>query len=217
MVTNANANDDREQAMEKTRLGMAAFIQRHRERDTAAQFDIDVMHRARVLDATMAGKVLFEIELGYEYSNSQGSLRLTRISDSRADLLLRRPSLDRKLARCSIRTDLCLHAPAANDDGGKGAVCQAHGDLNPTLDADLTSRTGPPGGVTRALNVTCLRPLPLPTTFRVLCEIVQHGRSLSLARGSIQSVDGQKIYATCEHHKAKPPPPQAAAAGGAKL
>ena len=36
----------------------------------AQQFDIDVMRRAKVVDATMAGTMAVALELGYEYSNS---------------------------------------------------------------------------------------------------------------------------------------------------
>lgn len=63
---------------------------------------------------------------------------------------------------------------------------------------------GPPGGVTRALNLTYLRPLMLPATVKVYCEVVQHGRSASLAKGTIMSLDGNRLYATCEHHKIQP-------------
>ena len=58
-----------------------------------------------------------------------------------------------------------------------------------------------PAGVTRALNVSYLRPFTLPATCRIECEVVHHGRLLSLVRGSMKSADGKKVYATCEHHK----------------
>ena len=64
-------------------------------------------------------------------------------------------------------------------------------------------RFAPPGGMTRALNMTYLRPLPLPATIRVQSEVIQNSRSTGLARGSILSKDGKKTYFTCEHHKIK--------------
>lgn len=70
--------------------------------------------------------------------------------------------------------------------------------------AGLRDQYAPPGGLTRALNITYLRPLPLPSTIRIKVMIVQHGRSMSLVRGNIVSRDGQKIYFTCEHHKFNP-------------
>ncbi|KAF2236132.1 hypothetical protein EV356DRAFT_498986, partial [Viridothelium virens] len=56
---------------------------------------------------------------------------------------------------------------------------------------------GPPGGVSRALNVTYLRPIPIPGTVRVHCEVIQNGNSVTFSRGSIISPDGKKCYATC--------------------
>ncbi|MCJ1415870.1 hypothetical protein MMC32_002204 [Xylographa parallela] len=106
----------------------------------AQQFDIDVMRRAKVVDATMAGTMAVALELG-------------------AGL-----------------------ASRALMDG-------------------FESSPAPPGGVTRALNLTYLRPLRLPATVRIQTEVVQHGRSVSLAKGAILSLDGKTLYATCEHHK----------------
>ena len=59
----------------------------------------------------------------------------------------------------------------------------------------------PPGGVSRSINITYLRPLPLPSTVRVKAKVVQLGRSMSLVRGDLTSKDGEKVYFTCEHHK----------------
>lgn len=36
------------------------------------QFGIDVMQRARLLDATMDGMTVFELDIGHEYSNANG-------------------------------------------------------------------------------------------------------------------------------------------------
>ena len=58
-----------------------------------------------------------------------------------------------------------------------------------------------PGGITRSLNVTYLRPLPLPATIWVKSQVVQHGRSVSLVGGTITSQGGGTVYFTCEHHK----------------
>lgn len=66
----------------------------------------------------------------------------------------------------------------------------------------------PPGGVTRSLNVTYIRPLQLPATIRVESRILQMGEMASLAVGSITRAGSPKKYCICEHHKLR------AAAGG---
>ncbi|MCJ1436727.1 hypothetical protein MMC27_006109 [Xylographa pallens] len=113
------------QAIEKAQAALDDFVSRYRARNGEPQFDIDVMRRAKIVDATMAGTLAVALELG----------------------------------------------PA------------------------------PPGGVTRALNLTYLRPVLLPAVVRIEAEVMQHGRSVSLSKGAILSPDGKKLYATCEHHK----------------
>lgn len=59
----------------------------------------------------------------------------------------------------------------------------------------------PPGGVTRSMNITYLRPLFLPATVLVESEVLQAGRSATIVRGSICSSDRKQKYMVCEHHK----------------
>lgn len=66
---------------------------------------------------------------------------------------------------------------------------------------DLHDEVNPPGGVTRSISITYLRPLPLPTIIRVEAKVIQTGRSVSLVRGNITSRDGEKVYFTGEQHK----------------
>lgn len=54
-------------------------------------------------------------------------------------------------------------------------------------------RVLPPGLFTRAMNITYLRPLPLPATIRVVSEVVRHGRSMSLVRGRSQIKAGRRF------------------------
>jgi len=61
------------------------------------------------------------------------------------------------------------------------------------------------GGVTRALNISYLKPIPLNTTVRLQSVVVQHGRTMALIRGTMESVDGKTIYAVCDHHKVNVP------------
>ncbi|MCJ1383494.1 hypothetical protein MMC17_006608 [Xylographa soralifera] len=81
----------------------------------------------------------------------------------------------------------------------------------------LADAPSPPGGITRALNLTYLRPLRLPASVRIQAEVVQHGRSVSLAKGSILSPYGKKLYATCEHHKVAAAAQRSADGGGSRL
>ena len=61
------------------------------------------------------------------------------------------------------------------------------------------------GGVTRALNITYLRPVPIETTVLFRSWVVQHGRTMALIRGEMTSEDGKKVFATLEHHKVNTP------------
>ena len=51
------------------------------------------------------------------------------------------------------------------------------------------------------MNLTYLRPLYLPATVRIQCQVIQNGRSARLVRGAVTSRDGKVVYSTCEHHK----------------
>jgi acyl-coenzyme A thioesterase 13 len=31
--------------------------------------------------------------------------------------------------------------------------------------------------------------------------VVQHGRTMALIRGTLESLDGKTVYAVCDHHK----------------
>lgn len=61
------------------------------------------------------------------------------------------------------------------------------------------------GGVTRSLNVSYLRAVPVGSTVRVVSELVQHGRTMAFLRGRMESLDGKTLYASCEHHKVNVP------------
>ncbi|KAK2750344.1 hypothetical protein FQN57_003824 [Myotisia sp. PD_48] len=43
------------------------------------------------------------------------------------------------------------------------------------------------------------------TRIRIKCSVIQHGRTMALLRGTIESVDGKIVYATAEHHKVAVP------------
>ncbi|KAF1809833.1 hypothetical protein P152DRAFT_461229 [Eremomyces bilateralis CBS 781.70] len=57
------------------------------------------------------------------------------------------------------------------------------------------------GGVTRSLNISYLRGVPLKSTVRIRSWVVQYGRTMAMIRSEMTSEDGKTVYATCEHHK----------------
>lgn len=57
------------------------------------------------------------------------------------------------------------------------------------------------GGVTRTLNISYLKGVPLGTTVKITSQVMQVGRTMALIRGTMSSLDGKTIYCTCEHHK----------------
>lgn len=61
------------------------------------------------------------------------------------------------------------------------------------------------GGVTRSLNISYLRAVPIGTTVRLRSWVVQHGRTMAMIRGEMTSLDGKTVYCTAEHHKVNIP------------
>ncbi|RFU33396.1 hypothetical protein B7463_g2952, partial [Scytalidium lignicola] len=61
------------------------------------------------------------------------------------------------------------------------------------------------GGVTRTLNISYLKAVPIGTTVRLHSEVTQAGRTMAMIRGTMTSVDGKTIYCTAEHHKVAVP------------
>lgn len=65
----------------------------------------------------------------------------------------------------------------------------------------------PNSGVTRTLNVVCLRPAPRGSVVDIECDIVQIGKRLCALRGIMRAVgpDGAEgqgaVLMTCEHGK----------------
>ncbi|KAL9059137.1 MAG: hypothetical protein Q9162_001355 [Coniocarpon cinnabarinum] len=63
------------------------------------------------------------------------------------------------------------------------------------------------GGVTRNLNISYLRGIPLNSTVLFRSRVIQHGKTAALIYGEALSEDGKKVYATAEHHKINVPMP----------
>ncbi|KAH8704033.1 HotDog domain-containing protein [Talaromyces proteolyticus] len=61
------------------------------------------------------------------------------------------------------------------------------------------------GGVSRTLNISYLKGIPLGTKVCIRCQVEQHGRTMALLSGYFESLDGKTKYATVEHHKVHVP------------
>jgi acyl-coenzyme A thioesterase 13 len=61
-------------------------------------------------------------------------------------------------------------------------------------------------GVTRSLNVSYMRPVPIGSTVRVVSTVTHAGKRLASIRGELRDMQG-KLLAFCEHLKATNDPP----------
>ncbi|KAI3329501.1 HotDog domain-containing protein [Ustulina deusta] len=86
-------------------------------------------------------------------------------------------------------------------------------DICTTFPLQMMSRPGfwQYGGVSRTLNVTYLRPVPVGTTVDVECEVVHAGQRLSSLRGVMRTATTDEtkgpVLAICEHGKVNTDPP----------
>ncbi|KAK7981237.1 hypothetical protein PG989_013694 [Apiospora arundinis] len=66
-------------------------------------------------------------------------------------------------------------------------------------------------GVSRTLNCTYLRPVPIGATIDIQCEAIQHGAKMAVTRGMMRAVkpDGSlgPVLTICEHGKFNTDPP----------
>ncbi|KAM0431843.1 hypothetical protein ACHAPT_005094 [Fusarium lateritium] len=72
-----------------------------------------------------------------------------------------------------------------------------------TLPIALVNRPGfwQSMGVSRTLNVTYMRPVPVGEEVLIECEIIQVGRKLATLRGTMRRRSDGLLMATCEHGK----------------
>ncbi|KAG9196124.1 acyl-coenzyme A thioesterase 13 [Alternaria panax] len=61
------------------------------------------------------------------------------------------------------------------------------------------------GGVTRSLNLSYLKAVPINTRVRLNSKVVSVGKQMAMIRGDMTSVDGKTTYCTVEHHKVNVP------------
>ncbi|KAL2367811.1 hypothetical protein RJZ57_007816 [Blastomyces gilchristii] len=60
-------------------------------------------------------------------------------------------------------------------------------------------------GVTRSLNISYLKAVPIGSIVYIRTNVIQHGRTMALIGATMESKDGKIIYATAEHHKVHTP------------
>lgn len=61
--------------------------------------------------------------------------------------------------------------------------------------------------MTRSLNISYLRAIPLGTNVRINSKVIQAGGTMALIQGEMVSLDSKTTYATVEHHKVRVPTP----------
>lgn len=61
------------------------------------------------------------------------------------------------------------------------------------------------GGVTRTLNISYLKAVPIGTTVRLASRVTSVGKQMAMIRGEMTSLDGSITYCTVEHHKVNVP------------
>jgi acyl-coenzyme A thioesterase 13 len=61
------------------------------------------------------------------------------------------------------------------------------------------------GGVTRTLNISYLKAVPIGTKVRLHSKVVGVGKQMAMIRGDMKSLDGKTTYCTVEHHKVNVP------------
>ena len=58
------------------------------------------------------------------------------------------------------------------------------------------------GGVSRNLSLTYLRPVPLGTEVRIICDLVHAGRRLALIKSEIRRAEDDVLCVVSDHEKA---------------
>ncbi|ORY17619.1 thioesterase family protein-like protein [Clohesyomyces aquaticus] len=61
------------------------------------------------------------------------------------------------------------------------------------------------GGVTRSLNISYLKAVPIGTSVRLSSKVVSVGKQMAMIRGEMTSLDGKIVFSTVEHHKVNAP------------
>lgn len=57
------------------------------------------------------------------------------------------------------------------------------------------------GGVTRCLNISYLRAVPIGIKVRLYCQVMHVGRTAAMLHGEMTSLDGKVVYCTAENQR----------------
>lgn len=140
------------------------------------------------------------------------SLRLITASGQPGDPAANPPSRPSAHPSCLLEIDITASFGNLNEVVHGGAAATIY-DMTTTMALCPIQRSRNPGhpgepgywdfmgGVTRTLNVSYVKAIPVPSTIRIRNWVVQHGRTSCLIRGQMESVDGKTVYSTCEQHK----------------
>ncbi|KAK7698251.1 hypothetical protein SLS64_012717 [Diaporthe eres] len=121
-----------------------------------------------------------------------------------------RPTPDAGI-RASCTTRLFIGAELGNYNGVMhGGAAGVIFDMLTTIALGPVARPGFwtfLGGVTRTLNISYLKAVPVGTTVIVHAYVYQVGRQTAYIKGWMTSEDGTTTYAVCDHHKIHVPTP----------
>lgn len=137
----------------------------------------------KIIDAGPEGMVEFELYIAPNFSNLNSKGRLSA-GDITCTLLI-------------LRLDV-MHGGAA------GVIF----DMSTTIALCPVARPGFwefMGGVTRSLNISYLRAVPIGITVRLFSKVVSVGKQMAMVRGEMTSLDGKTTFCTVEHHKVNAP------------
>ncbi|KAJ0107752.1 thioesterase family protein [Diaporthe amygdali] len=113
--------------------------------------------------------------------------------------------------RASCTTRLLIGAELGNYNGVMhGGAAGVIFDMLTTIALGPVARPGFwtfLGGVTRTLNISYLKAVPIGTTVIVHSYVYQVGRQTAYIKGWMTSEDGKTTYAVCDHHKIHVPTP----------
>ncbi|RPA82844.1 hypothetical protein BJ508DRAFT_413776 [Ascobolus immersus RN42] len=57
------------------------------------------------------------------------------------------------------------------------------------------------GGVSRSINVSYTKAIPVGTKLRIESRVVALGKQMQMIRAEMMDVEGKVVFATCEQHK----------------
>lgn len=151
----------------------------HQARDKATLFDYDCMSNATIEDAGPDGSVVFRFVVTPQYAN------LNEVMHGGAYGVL-----------------FGVYEYFVVDNWADQADMFTTTALGPIAKPGYWDFMG---GVTRSLNISYLKAVPIGTTVWFRSRVVQHGKTMALIKGEMTNEDGKIVYATAEHHKVNVP------------